>query len=249
MFLTDATEPLNSISLSVQGNKRSNDLTVQEPVIDTNLLVSSNLGNTSDRLEEFGILEDYDGNQYKTISLVGIEWMAENLNLKVAISICYDNSNENCLDYGRLYTYESGQRACLELGNGWRLPTIEEWDSLATEFGGYYDYSGARMRNSFEIKNSLRGYKRLVKGGDSGFNATFGGFFIGDNYHNLGESGGYLTSRTFLKDKGKSYSSWHVLCYKFSSDGKLIRDKVQIKKGDRLYKKFMSCRCVKTLLN
>jgi hypothetical protein len=66
----------------------------------------------------------------------GMQWMTENLNVSAEPSYCYDNAEENCRRYGRLYTWESAQRACRSLGNGWRLPTNEEWRDLAMHYGG-----------------------------------------------------------------------------------------------------------------
>ena len=45
---------------------------------------------------------------------------------------------------GRL-TWEAAQRACSSLGNGWRLPSADEWRALTTPFGGIGDGSTERM--------------------------------------------------------------------------------------------------------
>jgi hypothetical protein len=36
----------------------------------------------------------------------GRQWMTQNLNVQTAPSYCYDNAEKNCLQYGRLYTWE-----------------------------------------------------------------------------------------------------------------------------------------------
>src|SRR5262245_20868868 len=51
----------------------------------------------------------------------GKEWMTENLDVNASPSYCYDDAELNCRRYGRLYTWESAQRACELLGEGWRL--------------------------------------------------------------------------------------------------------------------------------
>ena len=61
----------------------------------------------------------------------GKQWTTENLNVTTERSYCYENSEQNCRRYGRLYTWESAQQACRALGGGWRLPTNEEWRQLA----------------------------------------------------------------------------------------------------------------------
>jgi uncharacterized protein (TIGR02145 family) len=55
------------------------------------------------------------------------EWMAENLNYEMANSFCYNDSVENCNEYGRLYTWEASMDACPE---GWHLPSWSEWNAL-----------------------------------------------------------------------------------------------------------------------
>jgi uncharacterized protein (TIGR02145 family) len=54
-------------------------------------------------------------------------WMAENLNIEIGNSVCYDNKEENCNQCGRLYDRETAFKACPE---GWRLPDEKYWKSL-----------------------------------------------------------------------------------------------------------------------
>src|SRR5688500_6640082 len=58
-------------------------------------------------------------------------WTTTNLNRDTAGSYCYADEERNCGRYGRLSTWESAQRACLTLGDGWRLPTNEDWLQIA----------------------------------------------------------------------------------------------------------------------
>ena len=81
-----------------------------------------------------------DGMVYKTTTIGGQVWMAENLNYfdieGAASSIkndwCYWDKPENCESAGRLYTWNVAQRVCPE---GWRLPTKADWESLLQEVG------------------------------------------------------------------------------------------------------------------
>jgi len=70
---------------------------------------------------------------FKTTTINGVTWMAENLNIKTGNSSCYDNNSSNCAKYGRLYDWETAQTAC---PSGWRLPTKKEWDDLISYVGG-----------------------------------------------------------------------------------------------------------------
>ena len=81
-----------------------------------------------------------DGMVYKTTTIGGQVWMAENLNYfdiegapsAVKNDWCYWDKPENCESAGRLYTWNVAQRICPE---GWRLPTKSDWESLLQEVG------------------------------------------------------------------------------------------------------------------
>jgi uncharacterized protein (TIGR02145 family) len=61
----------------------------------------------------------------------GKQWTTDNLNVDTNRSYCYEGAELNCRRYGRLYTWESAQRGCQSLGDGWRLPTNDEWRQMS----------------------------------------------------------------------------------------------------------------------
>ena len=71
----------------------------------------------------------------------GKYWTTDNLNVNTDPSFCFDDAEANCRRDGRLYTWESAQRACQSLRDGWRLPTNDEWRQLAKAYGGVRDDS------------------------------------------------------------------------------------------------------------
>ena len=73
------------------------------------------------------LLDARDEKEYITMVVGNAEWMAENLNYEMANSFCYNDSVENCNEYGRLYTWEASMEACPD---GWHLPSSSEWYSL-----------------------------------------------------------------------------------------------------------------------
>src|SRR6186713_1712490 len=68
-------------------------------------------------------------------------WTTENLNVDTGGSYCYEKAELNCRRYGRLYTWESAQQGCRSLGDEWRLPTDDEWRTLAKHHGGVIEDS------------------------------------------------------------------------------------------------------------
>jgi uncharacterized protein (TIGR02145 family) len=74
-----------------------------------------------------------DGKKYRTATVGAQTWTAENISSKTGNSWCYDNKEENCQKYGRLYDWKTAQTACPK---GWRLPTRRDWDTLAANAGG-----------------------------------------------------------------------------------------------------------------
>lgn len=114
-------------------------------------------------------------------------WTTSNLNLEGAESYCYADAELNCRRYGRLYSWRSAQRACQSLGEGWRLPTNDDWDQLVHHYGGVRDESAAAGRSA---------YSALLVGGSSGFNALLGGGRAPDGreYARLEAHGFYWTA-------------------------------------------------------
>jgi uncharacterized protein (TIGR02145 family) len=96
----------------------------------------------------------------------GRQWATTNLDVISDGSYCYGDAPANCRRYGRLYTWEAAQKGCLSLGEGWRVPTNDEWRLLATRYGGLREESTDTGKAAFTA---------LVSGGGSGFDAVLGG--------------------------------------------------------------------------
>ena len=96
----------------------------------------------------------------------GKQWTTRNLSVQLVPSYCYADSEQNCRRYGRLYTWDSARRACQSLGDGWRLPTEDEWRQLSKQYGGMHDDAADGGKAAYEA---------LLIGGSSGFDALLGG--------------------------------------------------------------------------
>ena len=117
----------------------------------------------------------------ETIRVGGKTWMKRNLNVWTRNSWCYDDNQDNCAEYGRLYTWHAAKRACASLGDGWRLSTRHDWDALVNAAGGA-NIAGTRLKSQtgwppVEIYDSI-----LISVGtdDFGFSALPGGERYGE---------------------------------------------------------------------
>ena len=116
----------------------------------------------------------------------GKEWTTYNLDVNTKPSYCYEDAELNCRRYGRLYTWESARRVCQSLGDGWRLPTDDEWRQMAKNYGGV---------NEDSDDGGKAAYKALLAGGSSGFSALLGGGRSDDGqYARLEAHGFYWTA-------------------------------------------------------
>jgi len=154
----------------------------------------------------------------KTIQIGNQLWLAENVNVPYAGSWCYNNDPLNCKKYGRLYNYELATLACSRIGEGWRLPTNADWETMVATLGS--------------VKLAAL---KLKPGGDIGFNAVYGGFKVEntEEFKAEGSETAYWTSspmnpkQVFIREI-KSFSPMVIEGYAAVDRG-------------------LSCRCVKDL--
>lgn len=110
-----------------------------------------------------------DNKNYRTIKIGSQIWMAENLNINVKNSVCYNNEESNCQKYGRLYYWETAKTAC---PSGWHLPSKDEWDILSKDDTGDKHLKTTNGWN--ENGNGLDTYGfAAVPGGDSNSDGIF----------------------------------------------------------------------------
>lgn len=104
---------------------------------------------------------EFEGRSYKTLKIGNYIWMAENLNIETENSRCYEDKEENCEIYGRLYTREEAMTVC---PMGWKLPTSYQWMLL----NGFAENDAAALRSvdywSVEEGHDLIGFTALPAG-------------------------------------------------------------------------------------
>jgi uncharacterized protein (TIGR02145 family) len=153
----------------------------------------------------------------------GKQWTTDNLSVDVRPSYCYDDSEENCRRYGRLYTWEAAQQACRSLGEGWRLPTSDEWRELVKQYAGASDDSADGGKSA---------YASLLAGGDSGFNALLGGGRAEDGQYGRLEAHGFYWTAS---ESGAASACF----YNFARGGRALHRQPDGEKG-----RAFSVRCV-----
>lgn len=154
--------------------------------------LKSDIGGLQDSL-----LVDRDGNKYYIRKMLdNNHWMTTNLKLNIPGSYCYGNADNNCERYGRLYTWEAAQNGCALLGEGWRLPTNDEWQKLAALYGGF---------TADSIENRKKAYSALMISGNAGFNAVLGGGRDTDGGYRRIEAHGFYWTAT----ENDSLTAWY----------------------------------------
>ncbi len=160
-------------------------------------------------------------------------WTAENLDVFPAGYELgtdfwwYENDEE--ISYGLLYTWKAANQACEDLGDGWRLPTKEDWDELISVYDDTWPSDGNAFSEPAYV--SLQG-----NDSPSGFDARLGGgrftFTNGTLFDYLGEYGNYWGSTKYSE---KNYFSYYFDGIEF----------YEVSRGYNQETFGFSCRCVK----
>lgn len=181
----------NDVELLQQGNfYKDHGLSVRCVANPSDLVVSGSLD--SSYLEkiphDYGKLE-YKDQTYRTIEIDGVTWMADNMNVDVEGSHCYNDDKENCKKYGRLYTYEAAKKVCPE---GWVLPSSLVYAKLNA-----YAQSSAELR-------SISGWTDKASKGLNfwGFDAKPAGGRDNGDYFDLKTSAYFWTSESPTNGNG-----------------------------------------------
>ncbi len=147
------------VGSSSSGNLSSSSVTPKLSSSETSVS-SSSKKNTSGISHSYGkLLDKRDSTVYKTVTIGGLTWMAENLDYETDYSYCFADLPENCQKYGRLYLWGTAMDSVGEFSNnakgcgfhssckavepvrgicpeGWHLPSLKEMTVLFTSAGG-----------------------------------------------------------------------------------------------------------------
>lgn len=106
------------------------------------------------RADEFK--DPRDKQKYRLVKVGSLEWFGDNLNYKMEDSYCYDDDENQCMVYGRLYKWGAAKKACPD---GFRLPTHEDFENLWTEAGADF--------NAAYLLKATYGWKGETNGNDT----------------------------------------------------------------------------------
>jgi len=130
-------------------------------------------------------------------------WLAENLNIDVSGSVCYDKKESNCDKYGRLYTWaaamdidskyneqlwgESDVRHQGICPTGWHIPSNDDWNELID----YVESENGCSNCADKYLKSKSGWERGGNGNDKyEFSAlSGGGGSSGGRFYDVGNFG------------------------------------------------------------
>jgi uncharacterized protein (TIGR02145 family) len=167
-------------------------------------------------------VQDFDGNDYRTINIGKQLWFVDNLktshfndgtliplvnessewdSLKTGAYCWYNNEDSTHKDiYGALYNWYAVKTEKL-CPLGWHVPSNSEWDTLIAFLDGNY-IAGGLMK---EVGTTHWKEPNTGATNESGFSAIPGGFRIkGNGFNNKGNSGYWWTSTEFKDEKACS---------------------------------------------
>ena len=144
------------------------------------------------------LVDERDGQSYRTVDIGEQTWMAENLKYVSEDSRCYNHILENCDVDGRLYPWAEAMVVC---PSGWHLPSLNEWEILYTYAGGIYT-SASKLRASYGWKDS-----NAEGTDDYGFSVLPSGYYMDDfsGFRDLYESAIFWTSTDYDYDEKDVY--------------------------------------------
>lgn len=159
----------------------------------------------------------YEGRIYNTVQIGDQCWLKENLNVGIMINgsvnqtnnliiekYCYNNDTVNCAVYGGLYqwdemiNYDIGEGSKGICPAGWHVPSVDDWESLINQLGGY-EIAGGKMKSTgtIEAGTGLWYDPNIGATNESGFTTLPSGnrHSSGGGFFNLGVSTDYWCSK------------------------------------------------------
>lgn len=166
------------------------------------------------------LIDERDGEEYKTVVIGTTEWMAENLRYKIPNDTmfnggqnCYRKNPKYCKIGGYYYSYVDKSKACPE---GWSLPgvgVITELKknttdkSISSQIGWYRNDSARVLDNTNESGFTLLPEVTIMAAGIFATQEGLGYFNLPNDYMYRGQS---------YSGNGKYEKAYHIRCVRFA---------------------------------
>ena len=191
---SSSVTPQSSSSSKVPEPVEESSSSLVEPSSSSSVTLATPCKTDSTDTCEYGeLVDDRNGQIYKTVKIDDQWWMAENLNFRTDSSFCYNDSAEYCEKFGRLYMWGAASSAC---PSGWHLPDTTEWKTLINAVGG--------QSTAGNVLKSMSGRNSSDNGTDDfGFSALSTGYRNEDgDYFGEGSDPDFWSST----ENGNSYA-------------------------------------------
>lgn len=203
--------------------------------------------NTEFIIKDSTLTDSRDGQVYRVRRFDGLWWMIDNINVDLEDklyykdvyigrgSYYYDNDPKYSSKYGQLYDLPSALEAC---PNGWRLPSIREWETLSQK------YSNCTWDNNSATGNYRKKQPAFEPtGGGSGY------IYYGVNSKDLHNEENNISYHYINKNAQYWSQPYKTKPYFFSIDMEKCEAKKRLfqlasTKRTTAQRKFYSCRCV-----
>ncbi len=181
------------------------------------------------------LTDSRDGQQYTTVKIGELCWMAKNMNIGQQINssqqmtdngiiekYCYENDPANCNTFGGLYSWNEMMQYSTQQGStgicpsGWRLPTDNEWKILEGIADSQYPI-GDPIWDELSWRGSDVG-GNLKQVGTTNWNAPNNGATNSTGFTAL--PGGYVSGNSFLS---KGIMGWYWTSTQVSSSNAISR--------------------------
>ena len=207
VILSSDSQSSSSATLSEVEGSSSSEVTADTTFSSLITLAGPCKTKTEDHCEYGELVDDRDGQTYKTVKIGDLVWMAENLNYESDESTCYNKDSTKCSMYGRFYAWSVAMTVCPE---GWHLPDTTEWNILFSAVGGQSTASKA-------LKSQIGWHDN----GDDAFGFTALPAGTGDDMESFGGEGDY--TMIWSSTGFSSYVAYLVMLNGYAEEASLTR--------------------------
>ncbi|MBQ5464725.1 MAG: hypothetical protein IIT53_12105 [Fibrobacter sp.] len=167
------------------------------------------------------LIDERDGEEYKTVVIGAYEWMAENLRYKIPNDTmfnggqnCYRKNPKYCKIGGYYYSYDDKPKACPD---GWGLPgrgAVESLvnnttdQSIKSQFAWYKNDSARVLNNTNESGFTLLSTETVIMASEIYATQEYIGYYALPNT--------YMYAGASYAKKGKYEKNYHIRCVRFA---------------------------------